>query len=238
MAVEEQRVLIIGGTSGIGLVTAREVVDRGGRVVIAGRKFERAVEVADFLGDAAQGAEVNISDPKSVIDLPRQTGDVDHVVLSAASLTYGRFLEIDLDAARDVFETKFWGYFRVARVYATRLPQHGSFTFFSGVAADRPQSGSVAVTAVNAAVEGLTRSLAIELAPVRVNAVSPGVVDTSSWDRLSAEERASMFDQVAASLPVRRIGRPTDVARAVVELIDNGFTTGEVRHVDGGARIV
>ncbi|MET1065984.1 MAG: SDR family oxidoreductase [Arthrobacter sp.] len=233
-----QTVLIIGGTSGIGRGTAQLLASRGDAVIVSGRTRTRAQAIARDIGGTAIGLEVDLTDMDSIRAAAAATGPIDHLVLSAAALTYAPFRELAIDDARNVFESKFWGYYRAVQVFGPSLPDTGSITFFSGVAADRPAPGTVAVTAVNAAVEGLTRSLALELAPVRVNAVSPGTTDTEGWSHLAEDAKAAAFEQHAKSLPIGRVGRPEDVASTVVHLIDNGFTTGTIHHVDGGARLV
>lgn len=233
-----QTVLIIGGTSGMGRDTAKLLASRGDAVIVAGRTQTRAQATARDIGGGAVGLEINLTDMDSIRAAAAATGPIDHLVLSAAALAYAPFRELAIDDARNVFEAKFWGYYRAVQVFGPLLPDTGSITFFSGVAADRPVPGTVAVTAVNAAVEGLTRSLAVELAPVRVNAVNPGMTDTEGWSRLPDDQKAAVFEQQAKSLPTGRIGRPEDLASTVLRLIDNGFTTGTIHHVDGGARLV
>ncbi|GAA1910639.1 SDR family oxidoreductase [Williamsia serinedens] len=237
-AVKDRTVLIVGGSSGIGVDVARSVLARGGVPVIAGRSQEKIDSALGELGEPARGVTVDLTDENSIASLPERAGAVDHLVLSAAALTYAPFTELSVDDARAVMDSKFWGYYRVVRAFAESLPDDGSVTLFSGVASARPDVGTVAVTTTNAAVEGLARSLAVELAPRRANAVNPGVVDSPSWAHLSQDERTSMFEQTADSLPVGRVGRPEDVAAAVLFLIENGYTTGEVLTVDGGARLV
>jgi NAD(P)-dependent dehydrogenase (short-subunit alcohol dehydrogenase family) len=233
-----QTVLVIGGTSGMGRATAQLLAARGDAVIVAGRSRARAQGAAREIGGSATGIEINLVNILSIEAAAAETGPIDHLVLSAADLSYAPFRELAISDARNVFESKFWGYYRAVQVFGPQLPKTGSITFFSGVAADRPAPGTVAVTTVNAAIEGLTRALAVELAPVRVNAVSPGTVDTEAWSHLSDEDKASAFEQQARSLLVGRVGRPEDVASTVVHLIDNGFTTGAIHHVDGGARLV
>ncbi|GAB2929031.1 SDR family oxidoreductase [Rhodococcus aerolatus] len=236
MNVSGQKIVVVGGTSGMGRAVAEAAVADGAEVVVVGRDAARAGAVAAELG--ATGVACDLTDPASIDALAEQVGPLDHLVLSAATLSYGPFLEMDVDEARAVLDGKFWGYYLAVRALAPQLSEQGSITLFSGVAAVRPDSGTTIVTAVNAAIEGLARSLAIELAPRRVNAVSPGVVQTPSWAHLSESERQDTFDQLADSLPVGRVGQPADVAHAVLELASNGYTTGEVRTVDGGARLV
>ena len=237
-SLRETTTLIVGGTSGIGLAVARLVLAQGGIPIVAGRNQARVDAVTAELGGTARGAVVDLDDPASIASLPSRTGTVDHLVLSAAALTYAPFRELSIDDAHAVMESKFWGYYRTVLAFEPTLPAHGSVTMFSGVASSRPGVGTVAVTATNSAVEGLARSLAVELAPRRANAVDPGVVDSPSWAHLSESERRDMFDSTATSLPVGRVGTPEDVAKAVLFLIDNGYTTGEVLTVDGGARLV
>jgi NAD(P)-dependent dehydrogenase (short-subunit alcohol dehydrogenase family) len=231
-------VLIIGGTSGMGRAVADQVAARGDVAIVAGRDQTKSDRVAAEIGSGARGVAIDLLDVDSIKAAAEAIGPVDHLVLSAAALTYAPFGELAIEDAQAVFDGKFWGYYRAISVFAPNLPKDASITIFSGVAVNRPGVGTVAVTAVNAALEGLTRSLAIELAPIRVNAVSPGTVDTEAYDHLSSEDKAAQFADIGKSLLVGRVGRPEDVASTVLHLIDNGFTTASTVHVDGGARIV
>ncbi|MFI7494496.1 SDR family oxidoreductase [Kocuria sp. M4R2S49] len=198
----------------------------------------RAQSVAEKIGPNVRGIAIDLTDQASLDAAAQAIDHLDHLVLSAAALTYSPFQDLTVEQAQQVFEAKFWGYYRAVKTFAPALPDTGSIIMFSGVAVDRPAPGTVAVTTVNAAVEGLTRSLAVELAPVRVNAVSPGMVDTEGWSHLSEEEKHATFQAQAQALLVGRLGRPIDIASTVVHLIDNGYTTGTTHHVDGGARLV
>lgn len=238
MSITGKKIVVVGGTSGIGRAVAELAAARGASVVVVGRDTDGAAQTAVQLGSGVLGVACDITDPEAVDTLAATVGDLDHLVLSAAALSYGPFLELPVSEARAVMDNKFWGYYLTVRALAPRLSEAGSITLFSGVAAVRPAPGTAVVTAVNAAIEGLTRSLAVELAPRRVNAVSPGVVDTPGWRFMSEEDRTQMFGQLAQSLPVGRVGRPGDIAETVLELAANGFSTGEVRTVDGGARLV
>lgn len=233
-----QTVLIVGGTSGMGRAVAELLAGRGDNVVIAGRDRARSESVANEIGRSVRGLRIDLTDESSIRAAADEIGQIDHLVLSAAALIYAPFRELAIEDAQKVFDSKFWGYYRAAKVFGPQLPGTGSITLFSGVAVDRPASGTVAVTAVNAAIEGLMRSLAVELAPVRVNAVSPGIVDTEGWSHLTEDEKKAAFEQQSQSLLVGRVGRPQDVASTVVHLIDNGYTTATTHHVDGGARLV
>ncbi len=231
-------VLIVGGTSGMGRAVADLVAARGDIAIVAGRSQERVDRVAKEIGGTARGVVMDLTDESSIKQAIETVGSIDHLVLAAAALTYAPFAELSIDDAKAVFENKFWGYYRAVSIVAPELPEDASITIFSGVAVDRPAPGTVAVTAVNAALEGLTRSLAVELAPIRVNSISPGTVDTEAYNHMSADEKAKSFEEQGKALLVGRVGRPEDIASTVVHLIDNGYTTASNVHVDGGARLV
>jgi NAD(P)-dependent dehydrogenase (short-subunit alcohol dehydrogenase family) len=231
-------ILIVGGTSGMGRAVADLAAARGDIAIVAGRSKEKAEKVASEIGGSARGVAIDLTSQESIEAAQAEIGRIDHLVLSAAALTYAPFADLSVDDAQAAFENKFWGYYRALKVFGPNLPETGSITLFSGVAVDRPTAGTVAVTAVNAALEGLTRSLAVELAPIRVNSISPGTVDTEAYDGVTSEEKKKSFDEQGASLLVGRVGRPEDIASTVLHLIDNGYTTASNVHVDGGARLV
>jgi NAD(P)-dependent dehydrogenase (short-subunit alcohol dehydrogenase family) len=233
-----QTILVIGGYSGMGRAVADLGAARGDTVIVAGRNQEKAEKAAAAIGHGARSAVIDLTSQESIDAAQAEIGAIDHLVLSAAALTYAPFADLSVEDAQAVFENKFWGYYRAVKVFGPKLPETGSITIFSGVAVDRPAPGTVAVTAVNAALEGLTRSLAVELAPVRVNSISPGTVDTEAYDGMTSEEKKKSFDEQGASLLVGRVGLPADIASTVLHLIDNGYTTASNVHVDGGARIV
>lgn len=231
-------ILVVGGTSGMGRAVADLAAARGDRVIVAGRSQEKAERVAAEIGHDARGIAIDLTSIDSIEAASTSIDSIDDLVLSAAALTYAPFADLSVTDAQAVFDNKFWGYYRAEKVFGPRLPETGSITIFSGVAVDRPAPGTVAVTAVNAALEGLTRSLAVELAPIRVNSISPGTVDTEAYDGMTAEDKKQSFDEQGAQLLVGRVGRPEDIASTVLHLIDNGYTTASNVHVDGGARIV
>jgi len=149
----------------------------------------------------------------------------------------GPFLKMDTVKARAAFDSKFWGQYHAARYGAPHIRNGGSIIFFAGIWSQRPVPGGSVVTAINSAVEGLGRALATELAPIRVNTVSPGIVDTPIWSGMAEEEKEAMFKGIAATLPVGRVGRPEEIAQTVLYLMSNGFTTGNTLYVDGGATL-
>ncbi|QQQ73791.1 SDR family oxidoreductase [Saccharothrix sp. 6-C] len=235
-------VLVIGGSSGMGLATARLLLDQDAVVTIAGRSADRLAAAARDLGDheRLRTAVVDVAREDDVRRLVRDAGPLDHVVVTAVDATdaYFPIADFALEHARAVIDTKLLGPWLVAKHAAPRVRPGGSITFTSGIAAYRPGTGASVLGAANGALEALARALALELAPVRVNVVSPGWVDTPVWDELAGPAKAERLAAMAARLPVGRIGVPEDLAEAFVAVQRNRFMTGSVLHVDGGHRLV
>ena len=229
------RALVIGGSSGIGLATARLMAAEGAVVTIASRSRHKLDVAIRDLGPQATAAELDTGDAEAVERFFIDHAPFDHIVISAAQTPSGPVRGLSLDDARRAMESKFWGAYRVAR--AARIAEGGSLTFVSGFLSVRPSAGAVLQGAINAALEALARGLALELAPVRVNAVSPGLIETPLWSGLSEEKRTAMFAGAAERLPARRVGQPDDIARAVLFLASTPFATGSTVRVDGGGAI-
>jgi NAD(P)-dependent dehydrogenase (short-subunit alcohol dehydrogenase family) len=220
------KAVFLGGSSGIGLAAARVAIAAGWDVTIASRNPDRAdVE--------APKAVLDVTDDHAVRRFFSELGPIDHLVSSTVARAGGPAKELDLTAARTAFETKLWGPFAAVQAADVRR----SIVLLSGAAASTPMRGGSSTAAVNGAVEALVRTLAVELAPVRVNAVSPGIIDTPTWDAMPAEQRSALFARLADALPVGRVGTSDDVADAIWHLLTNEFVTGTVLHVDGGHRL-
>jgi len=234
--------MIIGGSSGMGLALARRLIGAGDHVIIVGRNAERLARARDDLGAPKRletfAADVTVTSEVEALFAGRSL--LDHIVCTAADVTgaYELLPALDLDAARHAIDSKIVAPILIAKHGAPRLAAHGSLAFVSGIAAYRPMPRGTVVATINAALEGLVRALAIELAPIRVNAVSPGWVDTPIWAAVAGDRKADLLASMAARLPVGRVGRPEDIADALAFVIGNGFTTGTVLHVDGGHRLV
>jgi len=234
MLLQGKSVVVVGGSSGIGLATAMLAKAEGAAVTIASRSAERLRAAAAQSG--ARAIEADVTSDASVGALFKACGRVDHVVVSAAQLRSGPFKSVSIDDARATMESKFWGAWRVAR--AADIAPGGSLTLVSGFLSVRPRPGSAIVGAANGALESLAKGLALELAPVRVNAVSPGIIDTPIRAAMPEEARRKMLEQTAAGLPVRRVGTGEDVARQILAFMTIGFATGSIVYLDGGGLIV
>lgn len=229
-----KKVVVVGGSSGIGFATAEQAKKEGADVVIASRNAERVKAAADKIG--ATGIPADVSSDDSVANLFRICGPVDHVVVTAAQLRSGPFKIVAMDDVRATFEGKFWGAWRCAR--AAEIRAGGSLTLVSGFLSIRPRPGSAIVGAANGALESLTRALALELAPVRVNCVSPGIIDTPIRAAMPEAARKDMLAKTAAGLPAGRVGLAEDIALQIHAFIRNDFATGSIVYIDGGGLIV
>ncbi|MFG2788249.1 SDR family oxidoreductase [Streptomyces sp. NPDC048419] len=231
--LSEETVLVVGRGGGIARAVAVAARDAGARVVAAGRDRQALADA--YAGEPGIGTEtVDITDNASIASLGERLGSVDHVVSTASARARGRLGELGRDAIRLSFDTKVIGPLMLAKQLGPRIGDGGSFTLFSGVASAKIAVGTLAVAITNGAADVLARSLALEMAPVRVNAVSPGVIDTGAWDALGEQGKADYFADIGARNPARRIGTTDDVANAVLFAMTSTFLTGVTLHIDGG----
>ncbi|VWD19872.1 short chain dehydrogenase [Burkholderia lata] len=232
--LQGKKVLIVGGSSGIGAATATAFARRGAIVTIASRDPGRiAIDAAP--GTHVRTETLDITDTADVDAFCARAGQFDHVVISAAKTATGPIRGLPLADAQAAMDSKFWGAYRIAR--AIDIASGGSLTFVSGYLSVRPSASSVLQGAINAALEALARGLALELAPVRVNTVSPGLIATPLWDKLAPDARDAMYASAAQRLPVRGVGQPEDVANAILYLATTRYATGSTVLVDGGGAI-
>jgi len=229
-----ERILIIGGARGLGAFVARRAVKEGYDVVIGARDLAAAEVVADEIG--ATAVRVDLQDESTIAAAAEQLHDgIDHIVTTGSAPHDVRATELDRDKLLAAFTAKVVGPMLVAKHFGPVLRPTGSLLMFSGVVGWRPGPGSLVKGITNGAIEYAARHLAADLAPVRVNAISPGVIDSGAWDRLG-EGKSALLSKSAAGTYVGRHGEPDDIVDAVMWLLRAGFITGETIHLEGGAR--
>lgn len=239
MTLQGKTCVVMGGSSGIGLETARLLAADGARVWITGRSEEKARHAARSLsGGEVMARAVDGTSTEQVRAFYQEVGPFDHLVLAlSGGEGGGPFRQLDEAALRRGFDAKFFAHFTCARQALGTLREGGSLTFVTAASARTSFPGTAGLAAINGALEAMSRTLALELAPTRVNAVSPGIIETPWWDQVPEAQRKATFAAAAAMVPVKRVGRAEDVADAIVFLIRNGFMTGTVIECDGGIRI-
>lgn len=236
-----QRTLIIGGATGIGFAVAQLLAMRGEHIILAGRhhdKLQHACQQLQATGAAAESVVLDIADEKQLAFLERALEPVDNIVVTAGShAPGGAFTLLDLQAAKQAFDIKFWGSLAVARHLSGKIKPGGTLTLTSGFLARRTVSGTLVKTTMNDALEATVKILAKELSPLRVNAISPGLTDTEAYSGMAPEAREQMLMRAAENLPAKTYGRAEDLAKGYLFVIDNSFVTGSVVDIEGGALI-
>jgi NAD(P)-dependent dehydrogenase (short-subunit alcohol dehydrogenase family) len=234
-----QRAWVFGGTSGIGLAAAQALATLGAEVAVAGSKTESLAVARKVLPAEVQGHVVPAGDEAALTAAFSDFGPFDHLVVcvggGSAIGPYRNLTEVQLRAG---FDNKYWHYQRITRVGLASIRGAGSITWVTGAAGRRAVRGMSGLAATNGALHAMVGPLALELAPIRVNAVSPGFIDTPYWRKAMPEPaRVKLYADMAASVPVQRVGAPEDVASVIALVATNGFLTGAVFDCDGGRRI-
>ncbi|MEI7037789.1 SDR family oxidoreductase [Fulvimonas yonginensis] len=232
------RVVVLGGSSGLGLASVRMLAGAGHAVVATGRDPAKLAQALAPLRGDVRGVAFDAADRAQLDAFFARLGPFDHLVIAlSGGEGAGMFRELDIAALRRGFAAKFWPHVEAAQAALPALRPGGSITFVTAISARVANPGTAGLAAINAAIEAMVPVLARELAPIRVNAVSPGVVDTPWWDGLDPQVKEAVFRRQAAVLPVGRVGRPDEVAQAIAFLVGNGFTTGTVIECDGGLHL-
>jgi NAD(P)-dependent dehydrogenase (short-subunit alcohol dehydrogenase family) len=235
MGISGKRVVVIGGSSGIGFAVADLAAAAGAEVVIASSSQERLDRAVKLLPEQVSGHRLDVTDEAELRDFFAALGAYDHLVFTAGDpLRLTPIREVDVTAAKEFFQVRFWGAFAAVRYGAAGIRPGGSVVLTSGTASQRPGPGWPVAAAITGAAESLGRALAVELAPVRVNVVRPGPTRTPLWEGGGAPQAEELYRQLAAQSLAGRVGDAEEVARTYLHLLDNGFTTGTVVTVDGG----
>jgi NAD(P)-dependent dehydrogenase (short-subunit alcohol dehydrogenase family) len=221
----------------MGLATAKYLAQLGYDIIIASRSKEKLDKAIQSIGKG-KSYVIDASSEKTVEDFFSSLPTFHHIVISAADFVMGPFLDLSIQEAKRFFDSKFWSQYTVAKYGVKKIQKNGSITFFSGILSQKPSLNLSVAASINSAIEGLTRSLALEVAPIRVNAIAPGTIHTPVWDVVPEQDRITYFEQAQKTLPVRRIGQPEDIAQAVRFLIECGYITGDVIRCDGGALLI
>ncbi|WP_102223472.1 SDR family oxidoreductase [Acidimangrovimonas sediminis] len=235
MTLTETTLLVVGGSSGIGFGVAQAALKAGAAVTIASRSAEKVEKACARLGGKVEGVTLDTADAAG-LEAFFADRSFDHLFCSAASTRVAAVRELPLEDAYAAMQSKFWGAYRLAR--AARIAPGGSITLISGTLSTRPKPGTALQGAINAGLEGLTRGLAVELAPLRVNCIAPGLVKTEMVDTLDGDGRKAMFEGAAERLPAGLVGGPEMIAVQALAIMANPYMTGATVAVDGGGVLV
>jgi NAD(P)-dependent dehydrogenase (short-subunit alcohol dehydrogenase family) len=239
MTLEGKRIVVLGGSSGIGLAIAQAAAVEGAKVVVASSNQGKVNEALKSMPASAEGHAADLGSEAGIKALFERIGDFDHLAYTAADkLQLNRVAETDLTKARKFFELRYWGALTAVKYASPHIRPGGSIVLTSGLAGLRPHAGWALGASVCCAMEGLTRALAVELAPIRVNIVAPGVVVSPLWDDMTKEAREALYRQMAERLLVRHAGETEEVAQSYLYLMRQTFGTGAVLRVDGGGALV
>ncbi len=238
MKFSNQIVVLVGGSLGIGLATAKAAHAEGASVVIVGRSQDRLDQASAQIGSRARGIQADVEQEASVKAAFSEIGQFDHLFISAQDAATAPLSETTKDKFRPTLDSKIWGALHIVKHAAAYTQREGSIVFISGLAGRKGYPGFALAGAANAGIEAVARNLAVELAPIRVNTVCAGVIDTAMLDKVFGTQRQAIVEAIANELPVKRIGKPEEVADAVLFLMSNGFVTGTTLLIDGGDALV
>jgi NAD(P)-dependent dehydrogenase (short-subunit alcohol dehydrogenase family) len=238
-SLKGKRIVLLGGTSGFGLATAKAAAEEGAEIVVVSSSRQRVDGALAVLPRGSQGHLANLADEQDIENLFKQIGEFDHLVFTAGeNLQFNDLSSVNMDEARRFFNIRYWGALMAAKYGSPYIRKGGSIILTNGVVGLRPVKGWIVAASITGAVESLTRALAVELAPIRVNAVCAGVVRTDLWNNIAEREREAMFDEMGSKLLVGRIGEAEDIAEAFLYLMHGSYTTGQIVVADGGSVLV
>ncbi|MGH1413531.1 MAG: SDR family oxidoreductase [Pelagimonas sp.] len=236
--LNNKRIVVTGITGGIANATVQRLLKSGASVIVSARTQEKLDAALATLDGDITGHVMDLASEDSIAAFFEKVGEFDHLITPAASSMFAPIAEMDMKAAREILETKQWGQMLCVHYGSKMISKTGSITVFSGTVTQKPLPGSTMFAAVGAASEASARVWGLELAPVRVNSVVPGIIETPIWGNLMGDAASDTLGSIAESLPVGRVGSADDVAKAVEFLIDNEFVNGHALVVDGGHRLI
>src|ERR1700742_2285455 len=234
-----KRIVLLGGTSGFGLATAKAAAEEGANIVVVSSRQQRVDGALSELPEGSEGYTANLANEQQVENLFKQIGEFDHLVFTAGeTLQLKELSNVNMDDARQFFNIRYWGALMAAKYGSRYIRSGGSITLTNGTIGLRPWRGWTVAASITGAIEALTRSLAVELAPIRVNAVCAGMARTELWGNISETEREAMFSDVGSKLLTGKIGEANDIAEAFLYLLKGNYTTGQIIVADGGGVLV
>lgn len=237
--LKNSRVVILGASSGLGFATAKAAAEEGAQLVIVSSSRERINKALHDLPEHTEGYIADLSREENIRDLFAKIGTFDHLVYTAGeNLNLTHLSETDLEKAKDFFTLRYWGVLAAIKYGSPNINEGGSINLTSGTASQRPGAGWALASSICGAVEGLCRAMAVELAPIRVNAVAPGVIRTNLWNGMTEEQRTEFYKDIGDSLLMKRVGESDEIAQAFIYLMRQSFTTGQILTVDGGTVLV
>ena len=229
--LNKKKIVIVGGSSGIGLNLSQHLLNRGAKIIIGSRSSEKLKTASSVLNNKVSSLQLNASDENSVCEFFNEIGEFDHLVVTIKpEHVISEFVDTDITGIRHAFESKFWGQYNLVLHCLKTISKQGSIVLTSGIASKRSYKGFSGVAAINGAIESLVKSLSGEINPVRINVVSPGFIERYSND----EERYNTIKVLGANPLINRLGTQDEVSQAYIYLLENNYTTGSLIVVDGG----
>ena len=234
-----KKVIILGGSSGLGFATAKAAAAEGAKVVIVSSNQTRIDLALEELPQGSKGYATNLSSEQNIRDFFNQAGRFDHLVYTAGeNIEMSMVADTDIEKGKAFFTIRFWGAFAAIKYGKDHINEGGSFTLISGNFGQRPSKGYSLGATICGAMDAFTRAMAVELAPIRVNNIAAGVIKTNLWNNLSEADREGFYKYLESTLLLKRVGEAEDIAQAFVYLMKQSYTTGQSLVIDGGAVLV
>jgi NAD(P)-dependent dehydrogenase (short-subunit alcohol dehydrogenase family) len=238
MELKDKKIVVIGASQGIGFETSKLLVQKGAEVIMVSKTKEKIEAAAKKIGGNVAAKTLDFTDENAVKNFFDEMGSIDHLVcVGASNAAWGKFRELQTSAIRNAFDSKFYGYYFSAKHALSVLSMNGSIVFVIAGSARKAIPGTAGLAAVNGAILAMGRTMASELGPIRVNMISPGIIDTPYYNWMNPEQKETMFKQMGDRLPIGRVGKPEEIAHSIIMLLENDFITGAILDADGGGSL-